>query len=592
MPERARRVGVLPPAPSLSEAQVTGQKAPALIKMYPGWGDVEHRESQMVGLPASAASYFAKGIPVGGKNFGSLSGAENAVSNLGLSSTEKNTRSRIMSLLPLERNARYAILHTMALDPTIHCALQMHIANALAPKHDTGESVIIKSVDDKPNKIVDDLCDVLNPIIAKQLNEWAWKAAIFGTCFSRVYGRPKVGIEAVRTDYYTHPRYVQKFSKAGRLAGYTTNYQATRQSHEGIRLLPPWYFVSFEIPEYWDNEVSEPVNVMGNAVDLAMEDYELEGLVESQEYGMSLLAPAYAPWLDLLDAVCSMRMSRRNAARLERIIGVNIGKLDPERAARYLSMIAERITNSSAELEKQSWLEGHVQTVVNHIIPNSTEKGSMQIDAVQGTPDINGLEDVLFHIKRLGAALGVDPAMLGFGDLLSGGLGDGGFFRVSIQAASKAQFLQAAIKNGLDQLCELHIAYKYGKYFTPKERPWKIEFAAMNTAIAREAQENLESRVNAMGAVIGTFATIDQEFSIADKRELASFIWTSLQLDDEKFDKVFPEGKEEENEQKQLEQQQQLMDNNNDGDTENNTPPIEEFKNKTPRVEDNGEDNE
>ena len=171
MPERARRVGVLPPAPSLSEAQVTGQKAPALIKMYPGWGDVEHRESQMVGLPASAASYFAKGIPVGGKNFGSLSGAENAVSNLGLSSTEKNTRSRIMSLLPLERNARYAILHTMALDPTIHCALQMHIANALAPKHDTGESVIIKSVDDKANYIVDDLCDVLNPIIAKQLNE-------------------------------------------------------------------------------------------------------------------------------------------------------------------------------------------------------------------------------------------------------------------------------------------------------------------------------------------------------------------------------------------------------------------------------------
>ena len=55
------------------------------------------------------------------------------------------------------------------------------------------------------------------------------------------------------------------------------------------------------------------------------------------------------------------------------------------------------------------------------------DKGGIQIDTVQGTPDINGLEDVLFHVKRLGSAVGVAPSLLGFGDMLSGGLGDGGF---------------------------------------------------------------------------------------------------------------------------------------------------------------------
>ena len=506
--------------------------------LYPIWNQVESRERLSVGLPATAGSYFSfnamKGYTTGVED-------GTSVSSYGFCSSDKGTEKKIMPILPVERGARYAILHTMALDPTIHCALQMHIANALSPKLDTGESIYIESVDGKPDKIVDDLKATLTPYIQSQLNEWAWKTAIFGTCFSRVYGAQGKGITGIRTDYYTHPRYVQKFSKGGKLAGYTTNYQGTKKSHEGIKLLPPWYFVSFDIPEFWDNEITEPLPVLGLPVDLSEEDYEEEGLVESQDYGMSLLAPAYAPWLDLLDSVCSLRMSRRNAARLERIIGVNVGKLDPERAARYLSMIAERVSGASAELEKQSWLEGSVQTVVNHIIPSSADKGSLQIDAVQGTPDINGLEDVMFHVKRLGAALGIDPAMLGFGDLLSGGLGDGGFFRVSIQAGSKAQFLRTAIKNGLERLCELHVAYKYGKFFTPSEKPWQISFASISSALEQEAQANLQTKVGNLQGVVQTFGLIDQELGIADKRELCRLIWNGFDYPVEQFDEIFPE---------------------------------------------------
>ncbi len=534
--------------PQLLQGEPTS--SPSLLQIWPGWGDTDERERISVGLPASAASYFSPGhhhhglIP-GHHGYTSSATSEEGEACLSLASTEKNNRRRIMPLLPIDRGARYAILHRMALDPIIRCALQMHIANALAPRLDTGESISIVSADGTDNKIVDDLANTIMPIVHAHLNEIAWKTAIYGTSFMRVYGQEKVGIEAVRCDYYTHPRFVQKYSKAGRLAGYTTNYQNTRQSLNGIKLLPPWYFVAFDIPEFWDNEVDEPVNVLGNVTDLALEDFQLEGLIESQEYGMSLLASAYGPWLDLLDALCSLRMSRRNAARLERIIGVNIGKLDPERGARYVSMIADRITASSSEIEKQSWLDGYVNTVVNHIIPQNAEKGSLQIDAVQGTPDINGLEDVLFHVKRLGAALGVDPSMLGFGDLLSGGLGDGGYFRMSILAGSKAQFLRQAVKNGLDRLCELHIAYKYGKFFTTRERPWKIEFNAINTAIAREAQENMDTKTNSMLAMLQSFGMIDQEFSFANKRELAKFLWGRLDFDTETFETVFPEGQAE-----------------------------------------------
>ena len=487
----------------------------------------------MVGLPASASAYFPGGVTNG------------VVSNqdtiLGRSTSSDSKK--ISSTLPEERTARYAVLRLMAQDPTIDSAIKMHIANALSANSQTGESVFIEAkdgVDKQEEEIVASIRATLTPFIKKDLNEWARKAAVYGSCFARVYGAHGVGISHLRCDYYTHPRFVQKFEKGGRLAGFTTTYQGTNTAGKQLRLLAPWTFVGFEIPEWWDVESVEPINVGGIPVDLSVDDPTLEGLIESQEYGTSLIATSYGPWLDLLDAICSMNMSRRNAARLERMIGVNTGKLDPERAARYLDMIAERLTNASADIEKQSWLEGNVQTVVNHVMPVFGDKGGIQIDTVQGTPDINGLEDVLFHVKRLGSAVGVDPSLLGFGDMLSGGLGDGGFFRVSVMAAVKAALLRQAIKNGLERLCDIHVAYKYGKVFVGDSRPWKITFNSVSTAIEREEQESLEQRSNVAGGIIAAIGTIDQEFSLADRRALIQTVWKMLRLNEEAFESIFP----------------------------------------------------
>lgn len=517
------------------EAASPSKAGRALTAIYPGWGMVEERESLMVGLPASASAYFSGGIR-GGVDTNHDGGI--------LGSATSSDAAQITHVLPEDRSARYAVLRLMAKDPTIDSAIKMHIANALSARTDSGESVFISPAEGAgQDKIVDDLRATLMPFIKKDLNEWARKAAVYGSCFARVYGAQGIGIQNIRCDYYTHPRFIQKFEKGGRLAGYTTTYQGTNQANQRLRLMPPWSFVGFEIPEWWDCEDIEPINVGGIPVDLAMEDAAMEGLVESQEYGTSLIATAYGPWMDLLDAICSLKMSRRNAARLERMVGVNTGKLDPERAAHYLDMVAERISNATADVERQSWLRGNVQTVVNHYVPIFGEKGGLQIDAVQGTPDINGLEDVMFHIKRLGSAIGVDPALLGFGDLLSGGLGDGGFFRVSVMAATKANLLRHALKNGIQKLCELHVAYKFGKVFLPGNYPWTIQFNSVSSAIEREEQEALESRTNALSGLVGILATIDQDFQTLDKRELFKEIFLKLHFSEDSFEAICPEGK-------------------------------------------------
>lgn len=515
------------------------QKAPpadsraAFDGLYPGFFAVNDREAGMVDLPGSAAAYFPVGVTGNGIATADQSSAQ------GVFSSEE---AHLVRQLPRERQTRYLALEIMAEDPTIDCAIKMHMAHALSARSDTGQVVSIESVTDDKDPIVNDLRNTLQARINRELNEWAYNAAVYGAHYVRVYGGQQKGITNIRSDYYTHPRFIKKFEKAGQLAGFTTTYQGTTGAHSRIRLMPPWAFVGFEIPQWKNASNTEPVNIGVAPVDLSSDDYATEAMVESQEYGSSLIETAYQPWLDLLDAICSLNASRRNAARLERLIGVSTGRLDPEKAAKYLNLISSQILNTDREIATQSLRRGFVQTVINRIFPMWGDKARMEVNTVQGTPDINGLEDVFFHVKRLGGALGVDPSMLGFGDFLSGGLGDGGFYRVSIMAALKANFLRQAIQNGVQRLCEIHVAYKHKKIFLPGQQPWRIVFNSVSTALEREEQENLESRTNIASGLAGIIATLDQEYTTTDRRALMNFLWTHiLKKDEESFKQVFPE---------------------------------------------------
>lgn len=525
----------MPPLPKKERQEQSGR---AFQGLYPGYAAVEPREAGMVDLPGGAMAYFPAVESSDPKAAASAGGAN----SLGVYASEE---SKLVRRLPPERMARYAALEVMAEDPTIDSAIKLHMAHALSARSDTNQVISIESITDDKDPIVNDLRDTLQKRINFELHEWAYNAAVYGASYVRVYGEQGKGITNIRSDYYTHPRFVKKFEKAGQLAGFTTTYQGTSGVQNALRLMPPWSFVGFEIPHWKSVSNLEPTTVGIRPVDLSQDDYANEAMVESQEYGSSLIETGYQPWLDLLDAICSLNASRRNAARLERIIGVSTGRLDPEKAAKYIRSISDEIIMTDKSVSARSLRKGFVQTVINRIFPMFGEKGRMDVNTVQGTPDINGLEDVLFHVKRLGGALGVDPSMLGFGDFLSGGLGDGGFFRVSVMAAMKASALRLAIQNGIQRLCEIHVAYKYNKIFLDGQQPWRIVFNSVSTALEREEQENLEARTNIASSLSGIVATLDQEFSATDKRAFLNFLWTHvLKKDEESFKLVFPEGKQ------------------------------------------------
>lgn len=523
---------------ALTPAIAHGGTGKALDELYPAFREAENTgQSRMVDLPTASSGYF------GGSD--GLIGSDGRVyDQFGGSVAISSDETEVDHGLPVERVARYGVLDIMAQDPTVDCAMKAHLCHALSAKADTGEIVGFESLTDDTDPIVQDLRASLTDIVHKELHEWAYGAGVHGVHYARVYGEPGVGIKLLRSDYYTHPRFMREYERAGQLVGYVNAHQGAIAKKGQISLMPPWSFVAFKIPHWQVASQVEPFRVDAKPIDIEVDDYSGESICETQDYGTSMISTGYGPWMDLQESIASMNMSRKNAARLERIIGVNTGRLDPRKASEFTRQIADQMRSTAQQAAKQSLRRGYVQTVINRILPIlGDSKGRLDINSVQGTPDISAIVDIDFHVKRLGGALGVDPALLGFGEMLSGGLGDGGFFRVSVMAAMKAQLLRRAILNGLERLCEIHVAYKFGKIFLPGEKPWRLTFNSVSTAVEREEQENKESKANLAGTIAGIQATLDPEWQATDRRAYLNFLYTHIMgVDEPTFMEVCPKG--------------------------------------------------
>jgi hypothetical protein len=441
--------------------------------------------------------------------------------------------------LPADRLGKYKIFRVMAQDPTISGAIKMLVAQALSPRTDTGEIIAIESTGDEKDPIVVELRNSIAAMLNRDCHFWGYNAAVNGCWFVRAYGEQGVGVTSLRSDFYMHPRHVSMYERAGQLAGFVSTYQQPTKG--GVTLIEPWKIVPIRVPMWQTGEV-EPLRLDASLFDIGADSAEENTLVESQNYGTSLIETAFGPWMDLQDAILSLNMSRKNASRLERMIGVNTGKLSPQKAAEYLNIVSSQITKNVRVNAERSLKKGFVQTVLNHLIPIFGDgRARLDISTVEGTPNIEALADIDFHVKRLGSAVGVDPALLGFGEMLAGGLGDGGFFRLSIQAGIQANLIRKAVSSAAERLCEIHAAYKYGKVFLPEEKPWRVVFNSVSTAMEREERENMEARANFATGIAGLMQMADPEFTTGQRPEFMNYLWTDvMKVPEEKYALIFP----------------------------------------------------
>lgn len=198
-------------------------------------------------------------------------------------------------------------------------------------------------------------------------------------------------------------------------------------------LSTPWSLVPMKNPYWTPTRNGQPVTSGNRGYSLLSEEEDKE-VAETQNYGTSFLAHAYEPFLNLVGALNALKATRYNAAKIDRLIALTTNSLDPVVGANYTRTVSQTLKRHGEALQKKAVNGNTMPTVMNHVIPVMGDgKNGITIDTHSISADITGIEDVMFHLRQLCAALGIDSTMLGWADQMAGGLGEGGWIQTAIQ---------------------------------------------------------------------------------------------------------------------------------------------------------------
>lgn len=455
-------------------------------------------------LPASAVKDDPYNLPVTGT---SSSGA--LVSRSGfLTNHVDNDDSNVFSnsvdeventiQLPEDRMSKYAILDVMAKSPTVSAALDIHISNALSMDKKTGEIIRIEpkdSSDEKMNRLCKEIQGDLFSLINASLPNWARIMVTYGVSYIRPYALKNRGIVALESDFHTLPHFVNEFIRGGKLAGFSGDFLLHPENSARV-MAEPWDLVPLKLPTFVPSSTNRPV-IYGSKSFSLLSPMEQAPLRETQNYGASFLEHSYEAFENLCNALKSLKATRNNAAKIDRLIALATDTLDPVQSAQLTREITQGFKRNAVEMKRKMKNGNTLPTVINHVIPTmGGAKGGIVVDTQSIPADITGIEDVMFHLRQLCSSLGVDSTMVGWADQMSGGLGEGGWQQTSSSAAERSNWIRHGCVEGVHRFIDIHCAFKYGKVFPANNRPYHLPFNSLNTAIQEQHNRELDSRAN------------------------------------------------------------------------------------------------
>lgn len=419
------------------------------------------------------------------------------------------------------RSQIYEKYHYMMGDGIISTALRLHVTQALGGHETTGDTVFIEPLRDAKTKsggkekVVEELQLKLAPIFNAIAHTMAFNAAGFGDAYARVFTQDKVGIVNVWCDEMMHPPLIQPYEKAGQTVGYAVAM--------GDRLLEKMTIKQIARMKMPRMLYTAQLRALDKSIKIALQnDDPTAAPILPALVGGSFLEAAEESYDNLINSITGMVGQRILNSIDENMIGVNLSGATEIQKKQLLDSIKQMLIKSKELAEKAVKSGKPVTSRTYHIMPTAGDKQLTSISQFNGTSGATtiSIEDIMFHARMLAGNLGIDLSMLGFADLLSGGMGDGGFFRTSAQAAERSRIIRTALTGFFDQLVDLHTFSKYGWVFEDGERPYKITFYGSISALEAEKSEKAEKAMNSLAMLTQTLAQM-KELGLNEQANMA-----------------------------------------------------------------------
>jgi hypothetical protein len=399
------------------------------------------------------------------------------------------------------RQQIYQKYQQMITDPVVSSALRAHVTAALGGDGASGDLVFIEpsakaKASPQLEKIAADIDADLRPLFNHVAQIIAYNGVAFGDAFARIYTKPKVGVVDLYCDEMMLPPLVQAYEQGNKTQvcvlaiGSKMRERLTMNQVARLRMPRLMYTPQpMAVEKAWRSQITE-------------NDPDNLPLMPSL-VGGSFLADAEGQF-DKFNAAMAGLVGQRVLDSIdESMFTAQVQGMTKEQRQEFMTSIKQMLQRSKQVADDA--LKSGVPFLgrIRHILPVFDQKQLIQVQGVNSSGGGGGgragnisIEDVLFHAKLLAGALGVDITMLGFADLMSGGLGDGGYFRTSVQAAERSRAIRNALSDFFNHIIEIHVLYKYGQAYDKGDRPWKINFYGSISALETEQQKTQSDAMN------------------------------------------------------------------------------------------------
>lgn len=402
------------------------------------------------------------------------------------------------------RAAIYQKLHYMSGDPLCAGALRLNVTMALGGHETTGDVVFIEPIPEVEKdaarlKIVKELQRDLTIMFNQIAPQVAFNGAAFGDGYARPYLEDRVGLVGLYTDELVHPTLVQPYEKGSKTVGYVVSTGEKFMERLTIKQL-----VRMKMPRM---AYTSQMRVIEKAAKLQLIEDDIENLpILPSLIGGSLLESAEEAFDNFQAALAGLVGQRILSSIDESMLSVNLDGMTVDQRKELMGSIKSMLKASKDRAETAIKTNTPVTQRLFHLFPTFGDKQVAQISQFQGTGGSQSysVDDVMFHAKMLTGQMGIDLSMLGFADILTGGLGEGGFFRTSAQAAERSRLIRVGLSQFFDDLVDLHTLHKYGWVFDKHDRPYKINFYGSISALENENMASKERAANSTMVLVQT----------------------------------------------------------------------------------------
>jgi len=417
-------------------------------------------------------------------------------------------------------------------DPIISTALMLLVTSALGGHETNGDLVFIEKTSEIKHsprlaRIVDEIAADLVPLFNKVAFQVAYTGAAFGDAYARIYTNAD-GVIDLNADETLRPPLVQPFERGSRTVGFAVyigerNFERLDVSQVARLKMPRVQWV----PQY---------GIVEKALRLHLTEDDIDRLpILPSMAGGSLLYSAESPYDNLAASLLGLVGQRWLDSIDEQLVTVNMDAMNRDQQESVLDSVKQMLLRSKSYAEQAVQRGRPLLERIRHVIPTFGEKQAIQVGPGNGgqsgrTATIS-VDDVMLHARLLSGALGVDLSMLGFADQLSGGLGEGGFFRVSAQAAERARVIRVALSEFFNHVIDIHTMRRYGMVFDASERPWSINFFGSISALEAEKQRTRSDAMNA-GMLLAQAMQAFKELG-ATKDVMEEFLSKTMLLDED-----------------------------------------------------------